>query len=109
MQHIASGAPNLPFYYYHIPMLTGSTLDMVEFLTQGAKSIPNLVGLKYTDTKLYEFQNCLELAAGRFDVVWGCDEMLLGALATGGRGAIGSTYNIAAPPVQSTDRSGGTR
>lgn len=56
-----------------------------------------LVGLKYTDTKRWEFQPCLELDDGRFDVVWGCDEMLLGALATGARGAIGSTYNVAAP------------
>jgi N-acetylneuraminate lyase len=34
---------------------------------------------------------------GRFDVLWGRDEMLLGALATGARGAVGSTYNVAAP------------
>lgn len=94
---VASGAPDLPFYYYHIPALTGSALDVVEFLKQAGDRIPNLVGLKYTDTKLFEFQECLELHDGRFDVVWGCDEMLLGALATGARAAIGSTYNIAAP------------
>ena len=50
-----------------------------------------------TDTALHEFQECFELQEGRFDVVWGCDEMLLGALATGAQAAIGSTYNIAAP------------
>ncbi|MCA9080183.1 MAG: dihydrodipicolinate synthase family protein [Planctomycetaceae bacterium] len=100
MAEVAAGAPELPFYYYHIPALTGSTIDMVEFLRRGAESIPNLVGLKYTDTKLHEFQECLELEDGRFDVVWGCDEMLLGALATGAQGAIGSTYNIAAPLYQ---------
>ena len=97
MADLAGGAPNLPFYYYHIPALTGSTIDMSEFLSRGSEKIANLVGLKYTDTKLFEFQHCLELDGGRFDVVWGCDEMLLGALATGARGAIGSTYNIAAP------------
>lgn len=97
MAELAGAAPELPFYYYHMPALTGSTLDMVAFLSQGSDRIDNLVGLKYTDTKLFEFQECLELDAGRFDVVWGCDEMLLGALATGARGAIGSTYNIAAP------------
>ncbi len=96
MAKLASGAPDTPFYYYHIPVLTGSTLDVVEFLKQGGDRIPNLAGLKYTDTKLHEFQQCLELDDGRFDVVWGCDEMLLGALATGARAAIGSTYNIAA-------------
>ncbi len=97
MAEVAAGAPELPFYYYHIPSLTGSAIDVVEFLRQAAGRIPNLVGLKYTDTRLHEFQECLELDDRRFDVVWGCDEMLLGALATGTRGAIGSTYNIAAP------------
>ena len=97
MAEVAAGAPELPFYYYHIPALTGSTLDMVEFLRLGGTRIPNLRGLKYTDTKLHEFQQCLELDQGRFDVVWGCDEMMLGALATGATAAIGSTFNIAAP------------
>ena len=97
MAQLAGGAPSLPFYYYHIPALTGSALDVVEFLKRGGERISNLVGLKYTDTKLFEFQECLELDDGRYDVVWGCDEMLLGALATGGQGAIGSTYNVAAP------------
>ncbi|TWU18741.1 dihydrodipicolinate synthase family protein [Allorhodopirellula heiligendammensis] len=97
MAELASGAPDLPFYYYHIPALTGSTIEMADFLQRGGDQIPNLVGLKYTDTKLFEFQHCMELEGGRFDVVWGCDEMLLGALATGARAGIGSTYNIAAP------------
>jgi len=97
MAQIAAAAPDLPFYYYHIPALTGSTIDIVEFLQRGLDRIPSLAGLKYTDTKLHEFQECLELDDGQFDVVWGCDEMLLGAVATGARAAIGSTYNIAAP------------
>jgi N-acetylneuraminate lyase len=97
MAELAAAAPDLPFYYYHIPALTGSTLNILQFLEQGCCTIPSLVGLKYTDTKLHEFQQCLEFDGGRIDVVWGCDEMLLGALATGARAAIGSTYNIATP------------
>ncbi|EMI18889.1 N-acetylneuraminate lyase [Rhodopirellula maiorica SM1] len=97
MTEIAGGAPQLPFYYYHIPVLTGSAVDVAEFMKYGGDQISNLAGLKYTDSKLFEFQHCLEMESGRFDVVWGCDEMLLGALATGARAAIGSTYNIAAP------------
>lgn len=97
MAEVAGGAPSLPFYYYHIPALTGSRIDMVEFMDLASKRIPNLVGLKYTDTQLHEYQSCLELQEGRFDILWGCDEMLIGALATGSQGAIGSTYNIAAP------------
>lgn len=97
MEEVAAGAPSLPFYYYHIPALTGSPLNMVRFLDLAKDRIGNLVGLKYTDTKLHEFQQCLAYKRGRFDVVWGCDEMMLGALASGATGAIGSTYNIAAP------------
>ncbi|MCA9248033.1 MAG: dihydrodipicolinate synthase family protein [Planctomycetales bacterium] len=101
MADIAVGAPNLPFYYYHIPALTHSQLDMVEFLRAAAKRIPNLAGIKYTAPTTHEFQACMSLDDGRFDVVWGCDEMLLPALAVGSAGAIGSTYNIAAPLYRS--------
>jgi N-acetylneuraminate lyase len=97
MAEVASGAPHLPFYYYHIPSLTGASLDMVEFLQVAGQRIANLVGLKYTTPMVHEYQACLELDEGRFDVLWGCDEMLLSALVVGARGAIGSTYNVAAP------------
>lgn len=97
MAMIASAAPDLPFYYYHIPSMTGVMLDMIDFLDRGSKRIPNLVGLKFTETDLARYQTCLEFQDGRFDILWGCDEMLLSAMATGAHGAIGSTYNIAAP------------
>ena len=96
MAIVAAGAPELPFYYYHIPTLTGSAIDMVDFMRQGSSQIPNLYGLKYTASTLHEFQQCVELDDKRFDVVWGFDEMLLAAMATGATAAIGSTYNIAA-------------
>ncbi|WP_145078866.1 dihydrodipicolinate synthase family protein [Aureliella helgolandensis] len=94
---IAAAAPNTPFYYYHIPGMTGSTIDIVRLLEAGIEQVPNLVGLKYTDTKLFEFQACQAVADGKLDIVFGCDEMLLGALATGATAAIGSTYNVIAP------------
>jgi N-acetylneuraminate lyase len=94
--HVAAGAPDLPFYYYHIPGLTGVCLDMTELLEMGAERIPNLAGLKYTAPTFAELQACVELEQGRFDVLLGCDEMLLSGLVVGARGAVGSTYNIAA-------------
>jgi len=97
MAEIAAGAGDLPFYYYHIPSLTGAVLDMVSFLDLAGQRIPNLAGMKYTCPTIHEYQACRELGDGRFDVLWGCDEMLLWALAAGARGAVGSTYNIAAP------------
>lgn len=97
MGRIAEAGGSLPFYYYHIPALTGSAIDIVEFLETAQSKIANLAGLKYTDTKLHEFQACQNVAGGSLDIVFGCDEMLLGALATGAKGAIGSTFNILAP------------
>ncbi len=100
MAEIAAAAPKRPFYYYHIPALTGASLDMVDFLSLAGERIPNLAGLKYTSPTVYEYQACLEFENRRFDILWGCDEMLLSALAVGARGAVGSTYNIAAPLYQ---------
>ena len=97
MGQIANAAPELPFYYYHIPALTGSQIDVVDFLERCGKNIPNLAGLKYTNTLIHEFQACQNTQSRGFDVVWGCDEMLLAAFASGATAAIGSTYNIAAP------------
>ena len=97
MKTVAAGAPDLPFYYYHIPTLTGNRISMAEFLKLGREAIPNLVGLKYTSPELHEYQQCIELDGGRFEVMWGVDEMLIGALAVGCKAAVGSTYNVAAP------------
>jgi N-acetylneuraminate lyase len=100
MAHIAAGAPDLPFYYYHIPAVTGLTFDMVAFLRSASTRIPNLAGLKFTSPALHEYQACLEFDGSRYDVLFGLDEMLLEAIAVGGRGAVGSTYNFAAPVYQ---------
>jgi N-acetylneuraminate lyase len=40
---------------------------------------------------------CVEYADGRFDILFGRDEMLLSGLAAGAQGAVGSTYNYLAP------------
>jgi len=97
MAQIAAAAPQLPFYYYHIPALTGVALDMPDFLRLAGGRIANLAGMKYTCPTIHEYQACLELDQGRYDILWGCDEMLLSAWMMGARGAVGSTYNIAAP------------
>lgn len=92
--HIASGSPNLPFYFYDIPALTGVSFSMAEFLEKAAPAIPNLAGIKFTNTDLMSYQKCLRSG---FDLPWGVDEMMLGALAMGAKGAVGSSFNFAAP------------
>lgn len=97
MAAIAEAVPRLPFYYYHIPRLTGVDMDVMEFLRAAGKAIPNFAGIKYTDSRLEEYQSCLTYEQGKYDILYGMDEMLLPALAVGARGAIGSTYTFAAP------------
>src|SRR3546814_235864 len=97
MAQIAAAAPNTPFYYYHIPALTGVGMDMVDFPRLGEEKISNLAGIKYTAATIHEYQACLDYGNGKFDVLYGYDELLLPALAVGAKGAVGSTYNFAAP------------
>jgi N-acetylneuraminate lyase len=92
---IASAAPGTPFYFYDIPMLTGVSFPMPEFLEKAR--IPTLAGLKFTNPDLMAYQFCLRANDGAWDVPFGMDEQLLGALAMGAKGAVGSSYNFAAP------------
>ncbi len=94
---IASSAPELPFYYYHMPAMTGVNLPMEQLLTQCAPSIPNFAGIKFTHENLYDFGRCVNVSQGRYKMLFGRDEILLSALPLGADGAVGSTYNYAAP------------
>jgi N-acetylneuraminate lyase len=92
-----ASAQDLPLYYYHIPVLTGVDLPMIDFLQAAADRVPNLAGIKFTHPNLMDYSLCRAFDGGRFDMLFGTDEMLLPALSMGARGAIGSTYNFAAP------------
>lgn len=97
---IAGAAPDLPFYYYDIPSFTGVNQSMPDFLHQARERIPNLAGIKFTNPDGMMFQQCHYHDSGRYDILWGTDECLLAGLALGARGAVGSTYNFAAPLYQ---------
>ena len=94
---LAASVPSLPVYYYHIPSITGGFFSMPEFLQRARSTIPNLAGIKYSHFDLFDFQRCRQIEEGAFDLLWGTDEALLSGLAAGAHGAVGSTYNYAAP------------
>ncbi len=93
---IAAAAPSKGFYYYHSGM-SGVNLDLEQFLIKGEQKIPNLSGAKFNNMDLYEYQRALRVSGGKFDVPFGVDEFLPAGLAVGAVGAVGSTYNYAAP------------
>ena len=93
-EEIASAAPDLPFYYYHIPAFNGAFLSMYDFLRTAEDRIPNLAGIKYTFESLYEYNRCRRYRNGKYDMLHGQDETLLPCLAMGGaQGGIGGTTN----------------
>lgn len=93
-EEIASGAPQLPFYYYHIPAFNNAYLPMPAFLEAVDGRIPNFAGIKYTYESLYEYNQCRLYKDGKFDMLHGQDETILPCLAMGGaQGGIGGTTN----------------
>lgn len=94
---IAETVPEMPFYYYHIPVLTGVGFPMFDLLQTLDGRLDNFAGIKYTHEDFMDFQSCLNYKNGAYDMLWGRDENMLSALAVGAKGAVGSTFNYAAP------------
>lgn len=93
-EEIASAAPELPFYYYHIPAFNGAYLPMLDLLKAVDGRIPNFAGIKYTFESLYEYNQCRLYKNGKYDMLHGQDETILPSLAQGGaQGGIGGTTN----------------
>ena len=91
---IANSAPDLPFYYYHIPAFNGAFLPMLELLKAVDGRISNFAGIKYTFESLYEYNQCRLYKNGKYDMLHGRDETILPSLAQGGaQGGIGGTTN----------------
>ena len=94
---VASAAPQLPFYYYHFPSMSGIAISASELLCKGIERVPNLAGLKFTDDNLMEFERCVAVSGGKMDLFLGREGMMLAGHCVGGRAAIGSAINFAAP------------
>ncbi len=94
---VAAAVPDMPFYYYHIPVLNGVLFAMLDLLKAIDGKIPNFAGIKYTHEDFMDFLSCMQFRNGKYDMLWGRDENMLPALALGTKGAVGSTFNYAAP------------
>ncbi|MEG1574840.1 MAG: dihydrodipicolinate synthase family protein [Bacteroidales bacterium] len=94
IEEIASAAPELPFYYYHIPAFSGVFLPMVKLLEAVDGRVPNFAGIKYTFESIYEYNQCHLYKNGKYDMLHGQDETILSSLVMGGaQGCIGGTTN----------------
>ena len=93
IKRIAPACDGRPLYLYHAPGITQVNLPMSEFVKIMLDEVPNFAGIKFTNENLCEFERCVALGGDRIQMMFGRDEMLLGALAMGAKGAIGTTFN----------------
>ena len=94
---VGKEVPNMPIYYYHIPVLSGVNFAMFDLIRALDGKLPNFAGVKYTHEDFMDYQSCMTIADGKYDMLWGRDENMLSALVLGAKGAVGSTFNYAAP------------
>jgi N-acetylneuraminate lyase len=94
---VGESVPNMPLYYYHIPVLTGVNVPMFDLVQALDGKLDNFAGVKYTHEDFMDFQSCMSYKDGKYDMLWGRDENMLSALVLGAKGAVGSTFNYAAP------------
>src|SRR5699024_11186565 len=62
---VASAVPNMPFYYYHIPVLNGNFINMIDLLKAIDGKADNFVGIKYTHEDFMDFSSCLNFKGGK--------------------------------------------
>jgi len=94
---VCEAAAGTPFYYYHIPQLSGVSVDIFELTRLAVERLENFVGIKYSDgASLYQLQKLQALAPG-CEFLGGSDEAFLMSCAQGYRGVVGSTYGFAKP------------
>ncbi|PAA62349.1 hypothetical protein BOX15_Mlig017179g1, partial [Macrostomum lignano] len=101
---VAAECDGKPFYYYHIPMFTNSKLDVAQLMRRAAALVPNLVGLKFTDSSLSQLAACSEVVApdGRqMQAIIGLDDLTLPARSVGVLDGIGASYNLIPDVVNS--------
>uniref|UniRef100_A0A3Q1C5L4 N-acetylneuraminate lyase n=1 Tax=Amphiprion ocellaris TaxID=80972 RepID=A0A3Q1C5L4_AMPOC len=93
LQEVSSAAPVLPFYYYHIPAITGVHVPARDVIAGIQELIPVFRGVKFSGTDLMDLGQCVSSSPPQWSFLYGVDEQLLAGLAMGADGAVGSTYN----------------
>lgn len=95
---VAAAAAPLPFYYYHLPSLTGVDFPLGPFVAAARERIPNFAGVKNSKADLFEMQALIAQFGADLDFFYGYDEQFLASLAIGCTGWVGSNYNWLARP-----------
>lgn len=82
-------ASDVPFLVYYFPAFAAAITNVAQILE--LCSLPNVVGLKFTDHDLYRLTRLRNAGAVVFN---GYDEVLVAGLLMGANGGIGTFYNL---------------
>ena len=99
VQRVAAFAPDIPYYYYHIPQVSGVNFPMISFLDKIetlSTPITNFAGIKYSIPDFYDYNACQVKYGDKYDMPFCSDQILISALPLGAQASIGSTYNVIA-------------
>lgn len=92
---IADSVPNMPCYYYHYPQKTNLHFSLLAILQEiDRQKINNIVGAKFSDSDMYDYMQSIHYQNKKYNILAGNDKQMIAALACGGEGFMGSTYNI---------------
>ncbi|TNN53810.1 N-acetylneuraminate lyase [Liparis tanakae] len=80
LQEVASAAPNLPFYYYHIPAVTGVNVPVKDVLEGIEELIPSFRGVKFSGSDLMDFGQCVSDSPPHWSFLYGMDEVGPGSI-----------------------------
>ncbi|KAK3088591.1 hypothetical protein FSP39_021002 [Pinctada imbricata] len=67
-------------------------VNMEDFMKEAKKEIPNLVGIKFSSKDLIDMIGVRY--AGKFNILYGYDQQLMGGLIMGAHGSIGTLHNF---------------
>lgn len=85
-------AVDVPVYLYHIPSLTGRSLDSAWILDLAHDGV--IAGMKYSAADLDFLRKVTAHAPEGFVVYNGADDVLMDGLLSGAAGGVGSSYNV---------------
>lgn len=97
LEIITSAAPKTPFYYYHIPFLSGVAMNPMDFTKAASDQLASYAGIKYSDGSTFYNLQSMQKATPDKEFLSGADEGYLMTLAQGYKAAVGSTYGYGAP------------
>jgi len=84
---VVNAAPNLPFFYYHIPSLTHTNIQMYDFVTAALPRMPTFKGIKYVDNNQQDFLKLVTTWPTGYYWMW-ANEPKLQSLPYAGLGSI---------------------